>query len=67
MFCNAQRFKLKMPQGLLLLISYLFQIENKAYTCPLKGTRRMACIPFEKARWGKDGGPGGKETPLRAS
>ena len=27
----------------------------------------MACTLFEKARWGKDGGPGGKETPLRAS
>ena len=24
----------------------------------------MACVPSEKARWGKDGGPGGKETAL---
>ena len=27
----------------------------------------MACVLSEKARWGKDGGPGGKETPLCAS
>ena len=27
----------------------------------------MACVPSEKARWGKDGGPGGKETTVRAS
>ena len=24
----------------------------------------MACVPSEKARWGKDGGSGGKETAL---
>ncbi len=37
--------------------------------------RRLSVVPgirkaqasTEKARWGKDGGPGGKETPLRAS
>ena len=32
-----------------------------------ESTCHMACFPFEKARWGKDGGPGGKETPLCAS
>ena len=30
----------------------------------LENSCLMACVPSGKARWGKDGGPGGKETAL---
>ena len=33
----------------------------------MKRTCRMVFSPLKKARWGKDGGSGGKETPLCAS
>ena len=47
------------PNGLLF--------RGKGAIFPLKDACPVASVPFEKARWGRDGGPGGKGNTSRAS